>query len=94
MPTFDTFMEEIDAAGITIAGRREFVDKAKSSQDWTVAVTDLACHGRMRGIGLFRQTTDCPTDATIDHLLSGYPFSTVQRGLIVRNVLVQNGAQH
>lgn len=89
MPDFQDFISQLNAAGVVIVGRDELIESAATTAHWPQVVTELATKGRKSGIALLRKAADCPSDHHIDHLLQEYPFSSEQRRMVVRNILVR-----
>lgn len=89
MPTFNDFIDQLDAVGIAIDGRDELIKMAESAPKWPDVVIDMAMQGRKRGVSLFRKASDSPSDPQLNHLLQGYPFTFEQRCMVVQNVLVR-----
>lgn len=89
MSTIEEFIKHLHAAGVVIEGRQALIEAAHKAADWTDVVTDLARQRHRAGVKLLRHAADSPSDHHLDHLLQAYPFTDLQRRLVVQNVVVR-----
>lgn len=89
MPNFQDFIDQLDESGIIIAGRNQFISTARGADHWPDMVTDLAVTGAKLGVHLYAAA---PDEAKYRTLLRGYPFTTEQQELILKNITVGGAA--
>lgn len=85
MPEYQDLLSELSKSGVEISAVDVLTKTVERSDNWTAAFVEMSMTGRRLGVRLTRPDKN-PTDAELDHILSGYPFDHSQRRLVVQNV--------
>lgn len=87
-PSFDDFIDQIKAAGVTIEGEATLRSIAAGSADWTEEVVRCAQQGRKEGIRFTRPGADAPSDEQLAAIIRGYPFQNLACTQVVGNIAI------
>lgn len=85
MPEYQDLLSELSKSGVKITAVDVLTKTIESSDNWTTTFVEMSLTGQRLGVRLTRPDKG-PTDADLDHILSGYPFDLAQRRLVVQNV--------
>lgn len=85
MPDYTDLLDELDQAGVSISSLERLTQTVDQSDDWVAAFTDMVTIGRRTGVR-FTRTKTSTSDAKLDHIFRGYPFSALQRSQCIRSM--------
>ncbi|BBA45327.1 MULTISPECIES: hypothetical protein [Burkholderia] len=85
MPTFETFLDQMKAAGVQILNEGALTTMARQVSDWPAVVADVAVRGRKQGIIFERVTADVPTDDGLETILSDFSFTPQEARAVIDN---------
>ncbi|MCA7889921.1 hypothetical protein QZM25_33365 [Burkholderia contaminans] len=87
MPTFETFLDQMKAAGVQILNEGALTTMARQVSDWPAVVADAAVRGRKQGIVFERVTADVPTNDGLESILSDFSFTPQEARAVIDNTL-------
>lgn len=86
MPEYQDLLDELHLAGVSITAVEKLTQTVVRSDDWVAAFSEMALTGRRQGVNLTRRG-QAPSDAILQRILSGYPFTREQMAAVVQNVV-------
>jgi hypothetical protein len=90
MPEYQDLVNELHLAGVSISSLDKLTQTVERSDDWVAAFSEMALTGRRQGVTLTRQGK-ASTDANLQRILSGYPFTREQTAAVIQNVAAIQG---
>jgi hypothetical protein len=83
--SFDTFLDSLKKAGITISNEVELRERLAEAQRWRYAFQTLAANGKTIGI-CFEDHSDGRNEAEIDRAFSEYQFPEKTKAVFSANL--------
>ena len=83
--SFDSFLDSLKKAGITISNEVELRERLAEAQRWRFAFQTLAANGKVIGIS-FEDHSDGRNEAEISRAFNEYQFSEKTKAVVSANL--------